>query len=108
MAITYEYLCEINNQEFEAEHSIKVELEECPICKERGLDNHKPLRLISGGNGRGIVNLEGREFVEKTKEDAKKFAKEVYSNEKTYANVISERKYHDIQTSMDRARREKW
>ena len=45
---TYLYLCKTNDEEFETEHSIKVELEDCPICKEKGLEPHKPYRLIAG------------------------------------------------------------
>lgn len=44
---TYQYKCEINNEEFEAVHSIKKELQECEICREKGLEQHKPTRLIS-------------------------------------------------------------
>lgn len=45
----YLYFCQPQNEEFEATHSIKSELKECPKCKERGLPNHQPKRLIAGG-----------------------------------------------------------
>ncbi len=35
--------------EFEVQHSIKEELQECPLCKEADLPNHQPKRLIAGG-----------------------------------------------------------
>lgn len=44
---SYSYFCHINKEEFEEFHSIKTELEECPICKKKKLPNHKPKRLIS-------------------------------------------------------------
>jgi putative FmdB family regulatory protein len=44
---TYSYRCTINNEEFEEIHSIKIELEICPLCKKKNLPNHKPKRLIS-------------------------------------------------------------
>lgn len=47
---TYTYKCELHG-EFEYEHSIKDVLEECPKCKEEGLQPQKVVRLISGGTG---------------------------------------------------------
>lgn len=43
----YLYRCEVCNQEFEAMHSIKEQLEECPMCKEAGRPPVPPTRLIS-------------------------------------------------------------
>lgn len=45
---TYTYRCETHG-EFEFEHSIKEKLEECPKCKEEGLEPKKVERLISKG-----------------------------------------------------------
>lgn len=104
---TYEFLHQVPecNHEWELEQSIKAnDPEECPKCQ--GKENI--IRLISGGSGKGIVNLEGREYVEKVKQDAKNYAKEVYGSEKQYANVLGESNYNRIQSSMDRAKREKW
>jgi len=44
---TYLYSCEQCNQQFEVEHKMSEELEECPKCKENGLPLSKPKRLIS-------------------------------------------------------------
>lgn len=46
---TYTYRCEVHG-EFEQEHSIKEQLEDCPKCKEEGLEPKKIVRLISGGS----------------------------------------------------------
>jgi hypothetical protein len=99
---TYVYLCDVNNEEFEEFHSIKIVLDECVLCKTAGKPAHKPKRLISGGSGRGIVELTGHELVQKTKEDARKFKQEVYSSEKQYANVLGEGTYQNLQTKMDK------
>lgn len=48
---TYLYLCKKVHGEFEYEHSIKEKLEECPKCKEEGLEPQKVVRLISNGTG---------------------------------------------------------
>lgn len=47
---TYTYLCEVHG-EFEEEHSIKEQLEECPKCQHEGLVPKKVKRLISAGTG---------------------------------------------------------
>lgn len=98
---SYLYFCEVNNEEFETEHSIKVVANECEVCKNKGLENHIPKRLIYGST-LGKMEYTGNELVEKTKEETAKFKKEVYSNPKQYANIIGEEKYHQIQTKMDR------
>lgn len=46
---TYTYHCEVHG-EFEEMHSINDQLEECPKCKEEGLEAKKPTRLISSGS----------------------------------------------------------
>jgi len=46
---TYIYKCETHG-EFEAEHSIKDKLEECPHCKAEGKENVPVERLIAGGS----------------------------------------------------------
>lgn len=97
----YLYLCEVANREFDAEHSIKIELEECPLCKEANLPIHKPKRLIAGPTA-GRMEYSGQELVEKVKEDAQKYKKEVYGSEYKYASIIGETKYNELQTRLDR------
>lgn len=46
---TYLYHCEKCQKEFEAEHSINDELQECSTCKQNGL-SIKPKKLIAGGS----------------------------------------------------------
>lgn len=104
---TYEFKCnQIEcNHEWELTQSIKApDPDICPKCQVKGNITH----LISGGSGKGIVELTGRDLINKTKEDAAKYKKELYSSEAVYANAVGESKYHDIQSSMDKARREKW
>lgn len=101
---TYNYICEIEDKEFEEFHSIMIVLEDCPICKEAGREPHCPKRLISGGSGRGIVELVGNEVIENNKREADKLSKEVYGSEKAYANFISDAKYQSIQQGLDKGR----
>jgi putative FmdB family regulatory protein len=99
---TYLYKCSALDQEFEEYHSIKTKLTDCPLCKEKGLAAHAPDRLISGGSGKGIVELSGHELMAKAKEDARQFKKETYGSANKYANVLGETTYNNIQTKMDR------
>lgn len=46
---TYLYKCDNCKKEYEHDHSINEELDECPKCKELGLVPAKPKRLISSG-----------------------------------------------------------
>lgn len=51
----YLYFCKTCDKEFEAEHSIHIELEECPTCKANNIKSDKPVRLISGGINFSLV-----------------------------------------------------
>jgi putative FmdB family regulatory protein len=96
---TYEFQCQECKHEWEDFMSIKApDPEECPKCKIKG----KVLRLISGGSGKGVVELTGEELIKKSREDAQKFKKEVYGSEKHYSNIIGEGNYGRIQSGMDR------
>src|SRR5260370_36682750 len=101
---TYEFLCEQPECKYEWEEVLSIKApdpEACPKCEAKGSN----LRLISGGNGKGIVEYSGNEYLEKIKSDANKLKKEVYSNEYHYANVLSEPNYQKIQSRMDKRRK---
>ncbi|SRR5258708_40271197 len=102
---TYLYLCEKVHGEFEEEHSIKVTLEHCPKCQAEGLESQKLKPLISGGSGRGIVELTGQDLIDKCRSDAQQIKKDASQKEKVYANLLGEDKYQALQTRMDRQRR---
>ena len=55
---TYTYSCSVHG-EFEETHSIKEHLEDCPKCKEEGLEPQKVTRLISSG---GSFQLNGQRW----------------------------------------------
>lgn len=101
---TYEFQCQDCKHEWEDFLSIKApDPEECPGCHVKG----KTLRLISGGSGKGTVELYGQELVDKLKGDAQKIKKDAAQKEKVYANLLGEDKYHALQTQMDRNKRER-
>lgn len=100
---TYLYECPIHG-EFEEEHSILIKLEFCPKCKEEGNINMKIERLINC-TSKGVVELYGQELVSKLKNDAKQIQKDAAKNEHIYSNLLGEKKYQDLQTKIDRQKR---
>jgi hypothetical protein len=75
--------------------------EECPKCHEKG----NITRLISGGSGRGIVELTGQDLVDKVKSDAQKLKEEAHRDPNVYANLIGEARYDQIQTRLDQQKK---
>lgn len=81
-----------------------IVLEDCPLCKAAGLPPHCPKRLISGGSGRGIVELTGNDLTTKIKEDGLKLSRELHTSERKRANMTGESAYHQQQLNRDRSR----
>lgn len=109
---TYCYVCPLpveegGHAEFEEFHSIRddAKLKECPHCRKEKDISTPVERTISGGSGRGIVELTGRDLIEKTKADAQNYKKEVYNSEQKYASIIGENKYQEIQQRIDKNNR---
>jgi putative FmdB family regulatory protein len=108
---TYEFKCQaVLEEEKPCDHEWEEFLsitapdpEECPKCHSKG----KILRLISGGSGRGTVELYGQELVDKLKADANKIKGEAAKNEKVYANLLGEDRYQQLQTQMDQRKRDR-
>lgn len=89
----YEYLCEVVDEEFEAEHSIKIVLEECSLCKAAGRISHAPKRLISLG-GKGIVEQTVAELKASLPGNVEKIRQRARTDEKFLANLVGENKYN--------------
>jgi putative FmdB family regulatory protein len=101
---TYEFQCKECKHEWEDFMSIKApDPEECPSCKVKG----QVLRLISGGSGRGTVELYGHELVDKLKGDAQKLKQDAAKNEKVYANLLGDDHYQALQTRIDTQKKER-
>jgi len=99
---TYEHLCNTCKHEWEDTYSIKVDPPKvCPQCQAETVT-----RLISL-SGKGVVELTGQELIDKIKSDANNLKKEAAQKEKVYANLLGEQKYHDLQTRIDRSKRER-
>ena len=106
----YDYVCsrpveDGGHGEFEEFHSIKTKLEECPKCRSEKDISTPVQRLISGGSGRGIVELSGDEYKASVAKDAERIKRETYASESKYSNIIGESRYESIQQRMDKQRR---
>jgi putative FmdB family regulatory protein len=102
---TYEFLHrsdDCNHEWEEILHISDPDPEECPKCHEKGNIIH----LISGGSGKGIVQLEGDELVAKVKADAQKLKEEAHRDPNVYANLIGPDRYQQIQTKLDQQKRD--
>ena len=103
---TYEFQHQINecNHEWEVWQSMSApNPTECPKCS--GTENI--IKLISGGSGKGRVELTGQDLVEKVKSDTQQLNKNIHNNEKLYANVLGEARYENLQRQFDRNKRER-
>ncbi len=84
--------------EWEDEYSIKADPPKvCPKCNQETAK-----RMISGGSGKGIVELTGLDLQTKIKEDARKLSREAGGSDRVLANLIGEDRFHQIQTAEDR------
>lgn len=93
---TYEHLCGACNKEFEDVYSINSDPPEiCPLCNVSG----QVKRLISGGSGRGIVELTGNDLAAHLRSEGKKLAASAGRDEKLLANLVGEDRYHQNQTN---------
>ncbi len=98
---TYLYLCE-QHGEFEQEHSIKIKLEVCPKCQEENINPPLPVTRLINNCTIGVVELTGQDLVDKVKSDAQNLKKEMSKSTNTYANMLGESRYHQLQTKLDR------
>ena len=89
---TYEHLCQSCQYEWEESYGIKQNPPTlCPECNVEG----SVKRLISGGSGRGIVILTGRDLKAHIDAEGKKLARASQTDESLRANLIGEEKYHN-------------
>lgn len=71
----------------------------CPKC------NQETAKRVICGSNRGVVELYGRDLVDKLKSDAQSLKKDAAKSEKVYANLLGESKYESLQRQMDRRKR---
>ena len=101
---TYEFFHASDDCKHEWEEYLSIKApdpEECPKCKAKG----NIIRLISGGSGRGIVELTGQDLVDKVKADTKQLKKDMHAKESVYSNLLGSDKYQQLQQRIDRQKR---
>lgn len=98
---TYEMKCFQEGCEHEWEDFFSIKADPptvCPKCNTEG----KVKRLISGGSGRGVVELTGNELKQKVMADAAALKREAYSNENVLANLVGDTKLHNNTLSFEK------
>jgi putative FmdB family regulatory protein len=94
---SYEHKCknEECNHEFEDFYSITAPVPVCPTC------GSEAQRLISGGSGRGIVELTGQDLKNKVKADVRDMKHRMNTDVNYRANLVGEERYNKNVTSRD-------
>lgn len=96
---TYEHAClnEECKHKWEDEYSIKQDPPNaCPKCLKETAK-----RLISGGSGKGVVELYGQDLVDKLKQDVRQLKSDMSKSDKVYANMLGDGNYENLQRRMD-------
>jgi hypothetical protein len=108
---TYIYLCqnsieEDGHGEFEELHSSSDEakLKECPFCRKEK-DISTPVKRLINSTTPGVVELTGRDAIDKAKVDAAQFKRDVHKSEHLYSNVLGHDKYQSLQQRIDKQRK---
>ncbi|HWZ22489.1 MAG TPA: zinc ribbon domain-containing protein [Cytophagaceae bacterium] len=89
---TYEHIClnESCKNEWEDFYSIMADPPKvCPKCNQETAK-----RMVSGGSGKGVVELTGQELTDKMKQDVKDIKSRAGRDEKYLANLIGEDRAH--------------
>jgi putative FmdB family regulatory protein len=102
---TYEHACSNDACKHEWDDTYSIKVEPPKVCPKCGLETAK--RLISLG-GKGVVELSGQDLLDKLKTDTKQLKKDMNKSENVYANLLGESKYQDLQSRMDRRKRDKY
>jgi putative FmdB family regulatory protein len=103
---TYLYECD-HCGEFEDFHSVSKIYTECPKCKEDGREQTGFKQLINC-KSKGTVVLSGQDLVNSVKSGAQQLQKDAAKNENLYSNLLGESRYQDMQSRMDKAKKEKY
>lgn len=96
---TYEHFCGNCQHEWEDIYSIKQNPPTiCPSCNIDG----KVRRLISGGSGKGIVEITGHELKDKLKKEGQELKRAALKDENLMANLVGEARYQKDKTGIEK------
>lgn len=102
---TYEFRHDLENCKHEWEVFLSMSAPnptKCPKCEVEG----NITKLISGGSGRGIVELQGQELLDKCKADAKQIKQDAAKSETLYANLLGDDKMQALQVRLDNQKKD--
>lgn len=102
---TYEFLHDLDGCKHEWEEFLSIKAPNpthCPKCAAEG----NITKLISGGSGKGVVELYGQDLADKLKGDTQKLKEEMRKSDKVYANMLGDDKYHALQTRLDNQKKD--
>ena len=100
---TYVHQCTNSDCSFEWEdvYSIATSPPEiCPKCEQ------KTAKRVISGMGLSRVELTGQELVDKVKSETEQLKRDMKKDTKLYASLLGEDRYHQLQTKMDRQKKE--
>lgn len=101
---TYEHICNGCKHEWEDVYGMTEDPPTtCPECKEEG----KVQRLISGGSGKGIVEVTGHDLKAKLKAEGQQLKRDALKNENVLANLVGEHKYQNNTVQLEKSRTER-
>ena len=96
---TYEHLCSNCKHEWEDIYSIRQDPPcTCPSCNVEG----GVKRLISGGSGKGIVEITGNELKAKLMTEGRELKRAALKDENLMANLVGEARYQKDKTGIER------
>lgn len=99
---TYEMKCSSENCSNEWEIVLNITADPPKVCPKCNQETAK--RLISLG-GKGVVQLEGNDLVDKVKQDANRLKRDAGNSEKIYSNLLGDSKMESVQRRIDKQKR---
>lgn len=96
---TYEHGCKSCKHEWEEIYSMREPTPTvCPECKAEG----QVVRFISGGSGKGIVEITGHELKDKLKKEGQELKRAALKDENLMANLVGETRYQKDKTGIEK------
>ncbi len=97
---TYEHVCNNCQHEWEDVYSIRQNPPTiCPSCNLEG----KVQRLVSGGSGKGIVEITGHELKAKMRAEGQELKRAALKDERVLANLVGESKYQNNTLKLEKS-----
>ncbi len=100
---TYLHQCQDENCKEEWEDYYSMSKDPPTVCPKCNQETAK--RVISFQQSRGIVELSGDDYKSAVLADGQRIKKEMYRDERKYANMLGESTYQNMQQRIDKNKR---